>query len=67
MINDEKATTIIELITYDVLDEQYGVDVFTDPTIKGRLGVNTMKAKKHLYDHIIYDSFNERDFAAVMT
>ena len=22
-----------------------------------------MKAKKHLYDHIIYDSTNERDFA----
>lgn len=27
------------------------------------LGVNAMKAKKHLYDHIVYDSTNERDFA----
>lgn len=34
------------------------------PTIKGRLGVNAMKAKKHLYDHIIYDSSNEKKFAA---
>ena len=64
LINDEKATALIEHITYDVLDDHYGTDVFTDPTIKGRLGVNAMKAKKHLYDHIIYDSTGERDFAA---
>ena len=63
LINDQKATAIIEHITYDVLDERYGIDVFTDPTIKGKLGVNAMKAKKHLYDHIVYDSSNERDFA----
>ena len=63
LINDQKATAIIEHITYDVLDEQYGTDIFTDPTIKGKLGVNAMKAKKHLYDHIVYDSANERDFA----
>ena len=64
LINDQKATAIIEHITYDVLDEKYGMDIFTDPTIKGKLGVNAMKAKKHLYDHIVYDSSNERDFAA---
>lgn len=63
LINNEKATAIIEHITYDVLDEHYGMDVFTDPTIKGKLGVNAMKAKKHLYNHIVYDSTNERDFA----
>lgn len=63
LINDQKATAIIEHITYDVLDERYGMDVFTAPTIKGKLGVNAMKANKHLYDHIVYDSSNERDFA----
>ena len=63
LINDEKATAIIQHITYDVLDEHYGTEVFTDPTIKGKLGVNAMKAKKHLYDHIVFDSTNERDFA----
>lgn len=64
LINDEKATAIIEHITYDVLDEKYGTDVFTAPTIKGRLGVNAIKAKKHLYDHIVYDSSNEKAFAS---
>ena len=63
LINDEKATSIVEHITYNVLDEKYGKDVFTKPTLKGRLGVNAMKAKRHLYDHIVYDSSNERDFA----
>ena len=63
LINDEKATSIIEHITYDVMDEKYDKEVFTAPTIKGRLGTNAMKAKKHLYDHIVYDSTNEKDFA----
>ncbi len=63
LINDEKATAIIQHITYDVMDEKYGIDVFTDPTIKGKLGVNAMKANKHLYDHIVYDSTNEKEFA----
>ena len=63
LINDQKATAIIEHITYDMLDERYEMDIFTDPTIKGKLDVNAMKAKKHLYDHIVYDSSNERDFA----
>ncbi len=63
LINEEKATAIIEHITYDMLDDRYGTDIFTDPTIKGKLGVNAMKAQKHLYDHIVYDSTGERDFA----
>lgn len=63
LINEEKATAIIQHITYDVLDDRYGIDVFTDPTMKGRLDVNAMKAKKHLYDHILFDSSNEQIFA----
>lgn len=63
LINDEKATAIIEHITYDVIDDKYGTEIFTEPTIKGRLGVNAMKSKKHLYDHIVYDSTNELNFA----
>ncbi len=63
LINDEKATTIIQHITYNVLDERYDTDVFTEPTLRGRLGKNVMKAHKHLYDHILYDSINEERFA----
>lgn len=63
LINEEKATAIIEHITYDVMDEKYDTRVFTDHTIKGRLGKNAMKTKKHLYDHLVYDSTNEQSFA----
>lgn len=47
-----------------MLDERYDTDIFTEPTIKGKLGANAMKAQRHLYDHIVYDSTNERDFAS---
>ena len=63
LINDEKATAIIEHITYKMLDEQYKTDVFTDPTIRGKLNKNAIKVQKHLYDHLVYDSDRERDFA----
>lgn len=63
LINNEKATAIVQHITYNVLDDRYDTDIFTDVTIKGKLDVNAMKADKHLFDHIIYDSMNERKFA----
>ena len=64
LINDEKATAIIQHITYDMLDERYDTDIFTEPTLKGKLGDNAMKAQRHLYDHIICDSDNEKKFAS---
>lgn len=63
LINNEKATAIIQHITYDVLDDRYDTDLFTDATIKGKLDVNAMKVDKHLFDHIVYDSTNECKFA----
>lgn len=66
LINEEKATAIIQHITYNVLDEHYEMNVFTDPNIKGKLGVNAIKTKKHLYDHLVYDSINEKKFAELL-
>ena len=63
LINEQKATAIIEHITYHIIDDAYKTDLFTDASIKGKMGVNAMKASKHLYDHIVYDSTNEREFA----
>lgn len=64
LINEQKAAAIIEHITYNPMDEKYGMDVFTDATVRGKLGVNAMKTKKCLYDHVVYDSDVERQFAA---
>mgnify|MGYP001010267518 CR=1 FL=1 len=62
LINDEKATAIIQHITYNIIEEEYSTDIFTDPTMKGRLGINAMKVNRHLYDHIVFDSTNEKKF-----
>ncbi|GHV30144.1 type III restriction endonuclease subunit R [Synergistales bacterium] len=64
IINEQAATAIIEHITYDKLTSVYGTDIFTEPTLKGQLGVNALETpKRHLYDHLLYDSDNERKFA----
>ena len=63
IINNEKAKAIIEHITYDVLEDRYDLTLFTEATIKGKLNVNAMKVDKHLFDHVVYDSANERKFA----
>jgi len=63
IINEQKATVIIQHITYDKLDSVYDTTIFTAPTMKGQMGVNAMAANKHLYDHILYDSTNEKTFA----
>ncbi|EOU1921139.1 TPA: type III restriction-modification system endonuclease [Clostridium perfringens] len=63
LINEEKATAIVQHISYDLLDESYDIDLFTEPTIKGKLDVNVRKSKKHLYDHVVYDSKNEKEFS----
>lgn len=63
LINDEKATAVIQHITYNMLDEKYDTNIFTEPTLKGNLGTNVVKTKKHLYDHVLYDSATEKAFA----
>lgn len=63
IINDEKATAVIQQITYSALDEHYDTGIFTEPTIKGKLGVNAMKTEKHIYDFLVYDSEIEQKFA----
>jgi len=64
IINEQKATAVVEHITYNILDERYDMkEIFADNQIKGRLGANAVKAKKHLYDHVVYDSDGERQFA----
>lgn len=64
LINEEKAAAVMEHITYEALDDHYDMDIFTAPSVRGRLGINAAKARKHLYDHIVYESNQERVFAA---
>jgi type III restriction enzyme len=46
-----------------MLEDKYDTSIFTEPSLKGRLGENTIPLHKHLYDHLIYDSKTECKFA----
>ncbi len=65
LIDEQKASTIIEHITYDKLDEQWNAEeIFIDTTIAGEYGQNVVDAKRHLYDKLKYDSTVEKELAA---
>ncbi len=65
LIDEQKATTIIEHITYDMLDERWSAEeIFVDATIKGEYGQNVVDAKKHIFDKLRYDSTVEKEFGA---
>lgn len=61
LIDEQKASTIIEHITYDTLDETWNAEeIFVDTTIGGEYGKNVADAKKHLFDKLRYDSSIEK-------
>jgi type III restriction enzyme len=45
------------------LESAFDTSIFTEPTLKGKLGVSAVEAQKSLYDYLLYDSSNERNFA----
>lgn len=63
IINEEKATAIIEHITYQPLEDVYETSIFTEAQAKGRLGANALPVEKSVFDYLIYDSENEKKFA----
>lgn len=63
LINIEKATTVIDGITYNKIDEKYDNEIFTLNNVNARLGGNAIEVKKHIYDYLVTDSKNEQDFA----
>lgn len=65
LIDEQKASTIIEHITYDTLDETWNAEeIFVDPTITGEYGQNVVDTKKHLFDKLRYDSNIEKELAS---
>ena len=64
IINECKAIAVIEHVKYHKLDKQYESDIFSNATLKGKLGVNAMESQKSLYDLVVCDSAGvEMDFA----
>lgn len=62
-INNEKATTLINWITYSTTWEVYWDDIFTINNFSWSLRENILEVKRHIYDYVKTDSDWERRFA----
>ena len=60
LINEQKATVIVEHLAYSPIDETHSIDIFTQPK-KEDLSKG-FKANRAIYDYVFTDSTNERTF-----
>ena len=61
LMNEQKATVIVEHIAYDPTGETHTMDIFTKDKPKEDFS-KAVKANNHIYDYVFTDSKNERDF-----
>lgn len=65
IINDEKAMAVVQQIVYEKTNNTYSTDIFTESTLRGKLGINAIESNKSLYDLVVVDSEGvEKNFAA---
>lgn len=66
LINEQKATVIVEHLRYDPIADRHDLDIFTRE--KPRAGFNEAgeKMQKHIYDYVFTDSQVERQFARAL-
>jgi type III restriction enzyme len=62
LIQEQKATVIIEHLTYDAITETHDIDIFTDNQSKQDFSKAGDPLKRHIYDYVITDSKTERTF-----
>ncbi len=62
LINEQKATVIIEHLTYNSVSETHDIDIFTDAQSKQDFSKAGEPLKRHIYDYVITDSNTERAF-----
>lgn len=61
LMNEQKATVIVEHIAYDPTGDTHTMDIFTQDKAKDDFS-KAVKANHHIYDYVFTDSKNERDF-----
>ncbi len=62
IINEQKATMIVEMLTYDALEDRYQSDIFTANQTRQDFTKASDKLNKHVYDYAVTDSDVERRF-----
>lgn len=66
LIKECKAATLIERLSYDLLNEHYSLDIFTENQVGADFSQATEKLKKHVYDYLVADSNPERNLVIEM-
>lgn len=67
IINDCKAISVIERITYSPTNQKFDTTIFTANEFRGIVGDNAIESKKSLYDIVVVDSKGiEKDFAIAL-
>src|SRR5699024_7973621 len=61
LINEQKATVIVEHLAYDPIDDYHSTDIFTQEKPRASLD-KAVKANRHIYDYVFTDSKNEKTF-----
>ncbi len=56
IINERKASAVIEHIAYHKMDQQYEADIFSEQELRGRIGIDALPSTKSLYDLVVVDS-----------
>lgn len=62
LINEQKATVIVEHLTYDPLDHRYDSSIFTENQTTQDLSTAGNKLNKSVYEYVVTDSKVERSF-----
>jgi type III restriction enzyme len=62
LINEQKATVIIEHLAYDPVEDKFDLDIFTAGQTKQDFSKAGDKLQRHIYDYVLTDSKVEREF-----
>lgn len=62
LINEQKATVLIEHLAYDPVEDKFDMDIFTAGQTKQDFSKAGDKLKRHIYDYVLTDSNVEREF-----
>ena len=62
LVNEQKATVIVEHLAYDALEDRFDSAIFTENQTAQDFSKAGSKLKKHVYDYVVTDSKIEREF-----
>ena len=63
IINEQKATVIVEHLSYNPIDDTHTLDIFTQEKPKEDFD-KAVPTRRHIYDYVFTDATNERNFVA---